>query len=487
MNAVNFRNSVWAPCALLLSLAGCASFSPDGGMSTVTVAARDDLHKDVVKIGDETQAAVAEMRVKALLAKGITADRAVQIALLSNKRLQAAFNELGISEAEYVAASLPPNPKLSLLDLRSGADFSIERRFVTDILSLWSLPARKEIAAAGFKAAQLRAVASTLRLAADVRRQYWRVAAATRQGRYLQESRAAAETTSDLAKRLGETGATNKLDQSREHVFYAEVSAQLAKARTQLLVEQEKLTRLMGLWGGNAVYKVAGGLPPLPGKPVPGAQIEHDAVARNVDVKMARADLDRVAKELGLTQATRYVNALELSAAENVSRTTGTGVDPVTRAVSPSVDRSRQRGLELSIEIPLFDFGEARTRKAEEEYMRAANLLAAKAIEVRSRARQSYVAYRGAYDAARLYQSQVLPLRKAIQNESLLHYNGMLSDLFVLIQDARARITSNIAAIDAQRDFWIADAELRASIIGGGISGDETENKSSSAAAGAAD
>ncbi len=487
MNAAKLCNRVWAPCALLLSLAGCASFSPDGGMSTVTIAARDDLRKNVVKIGDEMQAAAADMQVKALLKKGITADRAVQIALLSNKRLQAAFNDLGISEAEYVAASLPPNPKLSLLDLRSGADFSIERRFVTDILSLWSLSTRKEIAAASFKSAQLRAVASTLRLAADVRRQYWRVAAATRQGRYLQESRAAAEATSDLAKRLGETGATNKLDQSREHVFYAEVSAQLAKARTQLLVEQEKLTRLMGLWGRNAVYKVAGVLPPLPGKVTPAAQIEQDAVRRNVDVRMARADLDRVAKELGLTQATRYVNALELSAAENVSRTTSTSIDPVTGAASSSVDRSRQRGLELAIEIPLFDFGEARTRKAEEVYMRAANLLAAKAIDVRSQARQSYLAYRGAYDVARLYRLQVLPLRKAIQDESLLHYNGMLSDLFVLIQDARARINSNIAAIDAQRDFWIADADLRASIIGGGISGDETESKPAPAAPGAAD
>ena len=487
MRVARHRYGIWAIYALLLSLAGCASFSPDGGMSSVTLAARDDLRKDVVKIGDEALAASADVRVKELLKKGLTADRAVQIALLSSKRLQAAYNELGISEAEYIAASLPPNPKLSLLDLRSGADFSIERRFVIDLLSLLTLSTRKEIAEASFRSAQLKAVAATLKLAADVRRQYWRVAAATRQGRFLQDSRAAAEATSELAKRLGESGATNKLDQSREHVFYAEVSAQLARARTQLLVEHEKLTRLMGLWGTNAVYNVAGVLPPLPKKLTPATQIEQDAIRRNVDVRMARSDLDRVAKELGLTQATRFVNALELSAAENVSRTTSTSIDPATGVSSSNIDRSRLRGAELAIEIPLYDFGEARTRKAEEMYMRAANLLAAKAIDVRSQARQSYLAYRGAYDVARLYQSQVLPLRKAIQDESLLHYNGMLSDLFVLIQDARARITSNIAAIDAQRDFWIADAALRASIIGGGMSTDDTENKSASTAQSGAD
>ena len=32
----------------------------------------------------------------------------------------------------------------------------------------------------------------------------------------------------ELARRLGETGAMNKLDQAREQVFYADVTAQLA-------------------------------------------------------------------------------------------------------------------------------------------------------------------------------------------------------------------------------------------------------------------
>jgi outer membrane protein TolC len=455
-----------------IQLAGCASFSPDGGMSVVTEAARADLRLDAGKISDERQASSADDRGGERLKQGLTADRAVQVALLSNKGLQADYNSLGISEADYVAASLPRNPKLTLLDLRSGADFDIERRFVVDILSLLTLPARKDIAEAAYRSAELRAIAATLKLAADVRRQYWRVAAATAQGKFLQESRAAAEATSDLAKRLGETGATNKLDQSREHVFYAEVSAQLAKARTQLLVEREKLTRMMGHWGKNSAYNVPGTLPRLPGNPTPPARVESDAIKRNVDVRMARADLDRVAKELGLTRATRYVNALELSAAENSSRSSSEGIVTTTGAPVETTDRSKLRGVEIAIEIPLFDFGEARARKSEETYMRAANLLAAKAIDVRSRARQAYLAYRGAYDVARLYQSQVIPLRKAIQDESQLHYNGMLSDLFVLIQDARARITSNIAAIDAQRDFWIADADLRSAILGGGMGGD---------------
>ncbi|MCP6769017.1 hypothetical protein NL529_29650, partial [Klebsiella pneumoniae] len=86
---------------------------------------------------------------------------------------------------------------------------------------------------AGYRAAEWKAVAATLKLAADVRRQYWRAVAAREQGNALTNARSAAEATSELAKRLGETGALNKLDQRREHVVYAELSAQLARARTQ--------------------------------------------------------------------------------------------------------------------------------------------------------------------------------------------------------------------------------------------------------------
>ena len=43
-----------------------------------------------------------------------------------------------------------------------------------------------------------------------------------------------------LAKRLGETGAMNKLDQAREQVFYADITAQLAIARQRAASERER-------------------------------------------------------------------------------------------------------------------------------------------------------------------------------------------------------------------------------------------------------
>ena len=116
--------------------------------------------------------------------------------------------------------------------------------------------------------------------------------------------------------------------------------------------------------------------------------------------------------------------------------------------------------------------------------MAVANRLAERAVNVRSEVRESYLRYRGNYDLARHYQSRVLPLRKTIQDETLLHYSGMLVDVTRLILDARARILSNVDAINARRDFWIAATDLKAALVGGGAGAGGEAGAAGGAAAG---
>src|SRR5262249_15012501 len=132
-----------------------------------------------------------------------------------------------------------------------------------------------------------------------------------------------------------------------------------------------------------------------------------------------------------------------------------------------SGQRVRQRGFEVELQVPLFDFGEVRVREAQATYMQAIDRLAEKAVNVRSQARESYATYRSAYDIATRYQRDILPLRRTIADETQLRYGAMQIDEFALLVEARQRINSTIAAVDAKRDFWLADAELRAAIVGG--------------------
>ena len=119
---------------------------------------------------------------------------------------------------------------------------------------------------------------------------------------------------------------------------------------------------------------------------------------------------------------------------------------------------------------------------ATQTYMQAVNRLAEKAVNVRSEARDAYRTYRSAYDIARHYRDEVVPLRKIISDETLLRYNAMLIDVFALLTEARQRINSNMQAIDAQRDFWLASVDLSVAVTGGGVTGMRGSGTTSAAA-----
>jgi outer membrane protein TolC len=453
--------------ALTLLLGGCATFSPDGGLSVARAVADTDLGKDIVKVTNEAEAAATQQRVNQLLHSPLTPDSAVQIALLNNRGLQAAFNELGVFEADYIQTTLPPSPVFSLSRLGSSLDLEVERQIAVGLLELATLPTRAAIAEQRFRSAQLRTAEAVLRLGADSRRQFYRTVAANQQVAFLEQALGTAETASKLAQQLGETGALNKLSQAREQAFYQEIGAQLARSRIQQKVERERLIRRLGLWGRDIDFRLPSSLPALPPRLDTAQAIERRALERRVDLLALRHDLNAVAAQYGLTNATRFVSDIQLAGFSRYERTAAgqegndTGRDEVKRRL----------GLQVDFQIPIFDFGATNVRNAQETYMAAANRLAEHAVNVRSEAREAYLRYRGNYDVALQYQSRVLPLQKTIQDESLLQYSGMLVDVSQLIIDARTRILSNIDAINARRDFWIAATDLKAALVGGGSDG----------------
>lgn len=444
-------------CAALL--AGCQTFSPDAGMGLVSGIAGAALNKDVAALRTPEEAEAAQARIKALLRRPLSADAAVQIALLNNRGLQAAYSELGLAEAAMVRESLPPNPTIAIERLSGPHAIEVEKRIIGNILALATLPLRADIAADRFRQAQLRAAEETLRLAAETRRAYYRAVAARQLAGFLDRANAAAELASRLARRLGETGALNKLDQAREHVFHAELTGQLAIARQRAASERERLVRLMGLWGEMLAFRLPDTLPPLPRRPQVLPTLEAEAVRHRLDLQMARIELAALAKSHGLTQASRFINLLELSAVGKTSKDRETGA------------RSSDRGFELEFQIPLFDFGETRVRQAEHAYMQAVNRLLERAVTARSEARDAYRGYRATYDIAVHYRDEVLPLREIISEETLLRYNAMQIDVFALLAEARQRINAHVTALETQRDFWLASVDLAVAVTGGGVSG----------------
>jgi outer membrane protein TolC len=192
--------------------------------------------------------------------------------------------------------------------------------------------------------------------------------------------------------------------------------------------------------------------------------VEKEAVRHRVDLQIGRIELETLAKAYGLTNATRFINVLDAGYAAKIIKDKETGA------------RINDRGFTVSFEVPVFDFGEARLREAEQTYMLAVNRLAQKAVNVRSEAREAYRSYRTNYDIATRYQRDVLPLRKVISDELMLRYGAMQIDVFTLLVEAQQKLAVNAAAIDAMRDFWLASTDLSAVMVGGGTENSEAAN-----------
>jgi outer membrane protein TolC len=427
-------------------------------MNVVSTVAATALGQEARRTDTEPAADAARTRVRRLLASPLSAQAAAQIALFNNKGLQAAYNELGIAEALRVEASLPPNPTFSLSRVSTSVELDVERRLVGDVLALATLPVRSEIAADRFRQAQLDAARETLRVSLETRRAWYRAVASYQLAAFLEQANQAAETSARLATELGKTGALNKLDQAREQSFHLELSAQLATARQHAQSDRESLVRAMGLWGSDLGFKLPETLPALPRRPKSLPGIEAEAIRRRVELQTARVEVETLAKSYGLTNATRFINLLDVAGVSRTQREGGT--------------HGAGGGVDIEFQVPIFDFGEVRLRQAGEAYMQAVNRLTEKAVNARSEARDAYQAYRSTWDIAVSYRDRILPLRQVITDETTLRYGAMQIDVFALLTEARQRVTVNIAAIEAQRDFWLADANLTAAVAGGGTAGD---------------
>jgi outer membrane protein TolC len=450
----------------VLVLSGCATFSKDGGLDAVSTLTAERTGQDIrlSKATGESEPAQAELAE--MLKQPLSADSAVRIALLNNRGLRASLANLGVAEADLVQAGRMSNPSFSFGRMSGGGETEIERSVMIDLVGLVTIPLRRDIESRRFQSAKLVAATEAVRLAADTRKAYFNAVAAVQAARYAEQVRDAAQASAELAQRMAKVGNLSALDQAREQAFSAEATAQLARARHNATAAREQLTRLMGVWGANTAFQLPDKLPELPAAPRDAANIEATAMQQRLDVRLAKLDTEATARALGLTKATGFVNVLDA------------GYANASKSGSP-----RENGYEIELALPIFDWGGARTAKAEALYMQSVHRTADTATVARSQVREAYSAYRTTYDVARHYRDEVVPLQKKISEETLLRYNGMLMSVFELLADARTQITGVNAAIEAQRDYWIAETDLQAAISGSGGSSVALASSSSAEAA----
>jgi outer membrane protein TolC len=433
----------------LLLLGGCASLSEDAGFTKVEQAVRERTGAETKWARSDAEADTVRGRVKELLAKPLGSAEAVQVSLLNNPGLQASYAEVGIAEADLVQASRWRGPTFSFGRLRRGDETEIERGVFFDVLGLLTIPLSTRASESRLQATQNRAAAEGLRVALDARKAWFQAVAAQETAKYMVQVKESAEASAELARRMAGVGNFPKLTQAREQAFYAETTAQLARAQHNATAARERLARLMGVWGEDLAFQLPDRLPDLPKSVREGGDLEAQAIAQRLDVQGARRNADALARSLGLTKVTRFVNLLEV------------GVLSKSETGEP-----RQRGWEIELGLPIFDFGGARVARAERLYMQAVNRTVEATIDARSEVREAYSSYRTSFDLAKHYRDEIVPLRKRISEEMLLRYNGMLASVFELLADSREQVAAVNGYIESVRGFWIAESDLQMALTG---------------------
>lgn len=442
----------YPPIVLLMAallLSGCATFSKDGGLNHVKQTTQQYIQQEIAWPKSQAEQSKIDDQVKVLLASKLDVETAVQIALLNNKRLQAAFYELGISEADLVQAGRLPNPRFSMLYAKNNGDYKIEQAFTFNIFSLITMPKAMEIERRRFEQTQQATALEVLELANHTRMAYFNAVAARELARYSDQVKESAEASAELARRMVKAGNWNKLEQAREQSFYADAVLELANAKNKQVRAHEALSRLLGVPADRITLLER--LPDLPSSMENLQPFEQTAFENRLDLQVAKLETEALAKQLGLTKTTRLINVLEIGPA---------------RVLEGSRNDPYKKGMEIGFEIPLFDWGTARVAKAEAIYMQAVNEVAQVAINAQSEIREAYNVYRTNYEVTKHLRDEIVPIRKKILSENQLRYNGMLTSPFELFGDARAQVASIKNYIESLREFWLADSTLKMSLIG---------------------
>ncbi|MBK9607669.1 MAG: TolC family protein [Betaproteobacteria bacterium] len=379
---------------------------------------------------------------------------AVQLALVNSPALQAILAENWAGAAAAAQSGRIANPIFALTRMRIGDELEIERALTFGLLDLLLLPQRQAIATQRIGQAQLQLTAEVIEQVTLVRQAWVNAVAAQQSLHYAEQVFASAEASAELARRMQAAGNFSKLARARQQAFYADAATQLAAAQHLAAATREQLVRQTGLTDRQAeTMKLPDRLPDLPVAPRDPAAVGHAATAGRLDIRLARAALEANAATRSTSRVQSFTD-IEL------------GVLGSTHFDDAAGTRATGRGYEISVRLPVFDWGDAQRDALDAQTLALANRLEATVRAAGSNLRVAYSAYRTAYDIARHYRDEILPLRKTIAEENVLRYNGMLIGVFELLADSRDQIGSVIAAIGAQHQFWLADAALQATIMG---------------------
>jgi outer membrane protein TolC len=439
---------------LLLFLAGCASVDFEQSLSETNKLAAEFTQGQLSLAQTREQRDAFANTAADILTKPVAQADAVRLALANSPAFQGVLAQNWANAANAAQGGRIANPVLTLERMNMGDEVELSQILSFGLLDVLTLPQRYRVAQRQIAQAQIQLSNNVIEQVTQVR-QAWVKAVATQQNlSYARQVKDAAEASAELARRMQAAGNFTKLQRIRQQAFYADATLQLATAQHAVTSTREELVRLLGLSNAQAAaLQLPERLPDLPGQPRSEEEVSRTAKADRLDIRFAQSVYEGMLKAQGISEINSYTD-IELGLRRSSKTDEATG------------SSTTGTGYEVSVRLPLFDWGGNRRDALNAQTLAAAYRLEATVRGAGSSLRESYSAYRTAYDISKHYRDEIVPLRKLISEENVLLYNGMFIGVFELLADTREQISSVMGAIAATKQFWLADAALQASLIG---------------------
>jgi cobalt-zinc-cadmium efflux system outer membrane protein len=431
--------------ALLLGLltTGCSKIHPaDDGFVTCTVANRIDSQTEWRQ--GFCQDEQVQTFIQCAVNNELTADSAIQIALLNNPKIQAVFEEIGIARADLVEAGLISNPSFSI-EVRyphiNNLHTNIEHLITSSLLDIFLIPLRTRLAATEFEQTKLKVSNEILNLAFDVRETYYQLVLEKKKISYIKSVVELTSINSEIVSKQIKIGNVNTLEFQLSQSRLLEAELELAKSKAEIIRLSEKLNRLLG-FNEEACLILPDYLDGIDYQGFDICTLELIAIEERLDLQVARFEIARLGRMLGLKDWWTYTNIQGGLAGEK---------DP---------DGTNLIGPGFSGELPIFNYGQAARMRLFAQLRQAQDRLAELEIRVRSEVRESHKLLMSYLKIINDYQNRLLPMQGKISASSEELYNVMGLGVDKLLENKRMEVVANKNYTESVKQYLISRVEL---------------------------
>lgn len=383
--------------------------------------------------------------IQRLLQKELVIDTATQIALLNNPEIQAVFDDIGIALADLVEAGLFQNPIFDAYIrfpdhrfLQLNTAFSVTQSF----LDIFLIPLRKKIAAVELEQAYIRVANAVLKVSFDVQETFYHFQAAQAKQHYLALLVQATEAANQLAAAQMHQGNINGLEFQSRMNEYLESKAAFTQNQIELIRLREQMNKLLGLSSSELRWRITDKLPVLPKSEISIDCLESVALSQSLDLEIARLEVKKISKMLGLKQWWAYTDVAAGISTEH------------------EAERFQETGPAFAGAIPIFNYGQADRARLYSMYYQSLEKEKALEIQVLSQVRSAREQLLINRNLVLTYQNELLPLQEQIVSISQRFYNTMSLSVYKLLEAKKQELQMQINHKLNLRNYWISRVEL---------------------------